>query len=569
MVGSKLYQGKHSSGCHVCGGYPNSPTRPVGKLYQCAKCGFFTCNKHVQRKMIDIHCPNCGDNKLRTILTQTNKAVKNSGGMPSHLIGKSQNINTASLESDGKANTSENFLQKLFSGTKSPSAASAPSGNADVEMKPAVQRNPSTRSSEKQSNAGNSSESNQKNSAETTLSEHEKRKLELAMRELKRLEQKIMRESRLKSMFKDDEQKDVSQTSAVESSQEKLDVIRGNAIKIDYVFEEQRENQRQRLVDSSYADETVMLGRRHALYGGDEDDQSGIDYKLIYDNLMQLISVVRSENAMEAGLLMPNGLYMPANYFNSSATIEHLFRDAKQNMLNVLAVDMNHLRAAKEIFAFSAHEKPLLASIFYDVKNISNIDIDAVQDALSGMFKNNQAVVSIGPVQIDMHFAPYTLEKQKQLFKAQIEVARLNGLPLLIGHKNADRQLIELLQQHKEVLEGVQCLVVTPEINEELFQICLEQDFYFLVRPEHTFPENEMILKRFFRASLERLIVATGHELFAPEVKRLKGVKNHPDFQDEQLDIIASLFKLPREEMRIRLVENFIRFYDIEKRSYM
>lgn len=64
-------------------------------------------------------------------------------------------------------------------------------------------------------------------------------------------------------------------------------------------------------------------------------------------------------------------------------------------------------------------------------------------------------VVAVGECGIDLHYSSEQLERQKETFKKQIELAMKHGKPLIIHSRSAVKECLEVLQPYQGKVKGV------------------------------------------------------------------------------------------------------------------
>ncbi len=71
-----------------------------------------------------------------------------------------------------------------------------------------------------------------------------------------------------------------------------------------------------------------------------------------------------------------------------------------------------------------------------------------LREALAFVKQHEQEIAGIGEIGLDLHhFGPETLDDQKTVFVAQLELAEQLGLPVVVHSRKAEEQVLELLAE--------------------------------------------------------------------------------------------------------------------------
>ncbi len=151
--------------------------------------------------------------------------------------------------------------------------------------------------------------------------------------------------------------------------------------------------------------------------------------------------------------------------------------------------------------------------------------IDDDLDRTLRKLADNPQVVAIGEIGLDYHYDFAPREAQGAVFAAQVALAVALDLPAVIHCREADDDLIELLERAPALPRGVlHCFLGSPRLAEW----ALAHGFYLGVAGPITFARMEWLAEILAAAPAERLLVETDCPYLAPHPRR--GQRNEPAF---------------------------------------
>ncbi len=162
--------------------------------------------------------------------------------------------------------------------------------------------------------------------------------------------------------------------------------------------------------------------------------------------------------------------------------------------------------------------------------------------------------VAVGEIGLDHHFPPFDAAAQEHIFRAQIDLARQAGLPVIIHARDADRDLERILRD--EAVHGGVCHCFGGD------RACLETmlELGFTI----SFAGNLTYRKATFRDFVtdiprDRLLVETDAPFLAPVPHR--GTPNEPAYTVCTLRELARLRQEDPEVLGAACLDNFYRCF--------
>ena len=191
-----------------------------------------------------------------------------------------------------------------------------------------------------------------------------------------------------------------------------------------------------------------------------------------------------------------------------------------------------------------------------DAENCSKEDLDTIRK----LAKENDKVVAIGEIGLDYywHKEEKNHEKQKELFKKQIEIANELNLPIAIHTREATLDTIEILKENPAKHTGI---IHCAPLNEHLIKEALKLGYYISFSGVVTFKNanpNESVRL----VPDDKILVETDAPYLTPEPNR--GKQNMPGYTYYTLRKVAEIRGEDLEEFSEKVFENSKRVYGIK-----
>ncbi|OAB81876.1 LuxR family transcriptional regulator [Wolbachia endosymbiont of Laodelphax striatellus] len=172
-------------------------------------------------------------------------------------------------------------------------------------------------------------------------------------------------------------------------------------------------------------------------------------------------------------------------------------------------------------------------------------------------FTKNQKVISIGETGLDFYKSD-NKSNQKKSFVSHIEAAKVTGLPLVIHTRNADSEMIDMLnsEMKKDAFSGVMhCFASSKELAYKAMDLGLYISFSGII----TFKNANLLREIAQNVPLERVLVETDAPYLSPEPYR--GKKNEPSMVKYVVDCLAELWNESPEQVAKITTNNFFRLF--------
>lgn len=155
-------------------------------------------------------------------------------------------------------------------------------------------------------------------------------------------------------------------------------------------------------------------------------------------------------------------------------------------------------------------------------------------------------VVGIGETGLDRYWDYAPIELQRNYFSKHIKLSQKRNLPFVIHCREAEADVVELLQQEaqKSPLRGIMHSFCG---NSETAAACLELGLHISFAGMLTFKKNDELRDTARQIPLDRLLVETDAPYLAPVPQR--GKRNEPAFVKHTCACLAELHDKTPEEM--------------------
>jgi len=164
-------------------------------------------------------------------------------------------------------------------------------------------------------------------------------------------------------------------------------------------------------------------------------------------------------------------------------------------------------------------------------------------------------VVAIGETGLDFHYDLSPRDVQERVFRAHISASRETGLPLIIHAREADDEIIRILEEERPPPGVMHCF----SSGRPLAEAALALGFYISISGIVTFRNAEELRAIVRDLPLDRLLVETDAPYLAPVPYR--GKRNEPAFVVATAAAVAGLKGLEPQHLAQVTSANFFRLF--------
>jgi len=177
-----------------------------------------------------------------------------------------------------------------------------------------------------------------------------------------------------------------------------------------------------------------------------------------------------------------------------------------------------------------------------------NNAVDTVRQAVE-----EHGACAIGEIGLDYHYDFSPREVQREVFRAQVELALELQLPVIIHTREATDDTFQILRHTGAGrLRGVfHCFTG----DEAMARTALDLDFYLSFAGIVTFPRADTIRAAARTAPSDRVLAETDSPYLAPVPHR--GKRNEPAYVAEVVAKLAAIRNTSREDLAVEVTRNF------------
>lgn len=230
--------------------------------------------------------------------------------------------------------------------------------------------------------------------------------------------------------------------------------------------------------------------------------------------------------------------------------VEEVIERAQENgvtLFNVVGFDKKTITNAIELAETYPYIYATVGWHPVDAIDMTEEDLDWIES-----LSEHEKVVALGEMGLDYHWDKSPKEVQKEVFRAQIRLARKVNMPIVIHNRKADEDVVDILKEERaEEVGGIMhCFSGDVAMAEE----CLQLGFYISFAGPVTFKNAKLPKEVAKIVPMDRLLVETDSPFLAPHPYR--GKRNEPAHVRLVAEKIAQLKGLSLEEVAKQTTEN-------------
>ena len=188
-----------------------------------------------------------------------------------------------------------------------------------------------------------------------------------------------------------------------------------------------------------------------------------------------------------------------------------------------------------------------------EVNNMSSNALKFIEDNL----KNNK-IVGIGEIGLDYHYGKESIDKQKEVFIKQLDLARKYDVPVTIHSRDAALDTFEIVKNYKDLKITYHCY----SYSLEMAKLLLKQDIKFGIGGVLTFKNSKTIKEVVKFLPLTNILLETDSPYLAPVPHR--GEKNIPSNVIYIAEYIAELKEISLSDVLKQTTKNAIIQFDLK-----
>jgi len=237
--------------------------------------------------------------------------------------------------------------------------------------------------------------------------------------------------------------------------------------------------------------------------------------------------------------------------------IDELMQNAHAAQVDILQTICTKVSEIDKILDYTKRYENVFASIGIHPNNVDEEPkINASQ--LLKICATQKKIIGIGETGLDYYYKDAAVENQKASFVEHIRASQQSGLPLIIHSRDADQDMMEILESEQKN-KNFPALLHCFSSSESLARKALDLGVYISISGIVTF-KNALDLQQIVKfLPLTSLLTETDAPYLAPVPHR--GKTNQPAYTRNVVEFIAQLKGLEWQEVAAQTTENFLRLF--------
>jgi len=173
--------------------------------------------------------------------------------------------------------------------------------------------------------------------------------------------------------------------------------------------------------------------------------------------------------------------------------------------------------------------------------------------------KDINKIVGIGETGLDRHYPDYNLQRQRDAFKAQIELSLEHDLGLVVHTRDARDETLRSLEEFKgQITRGIiHCFSEDQDFAAQV----IAWNFVLGIGGTITYPKNLYLRDIVGATSLDHIVLETDAPFLPPQI--IRGKQNHPMYIKTIAEYIAQLKEISLEDVAQKTTHNACRIFNV------
>lgn len=196
----------------------------------------------------------------------------------------------------------------------------------------------------------------------------------------------------------------------------------------------------------------------------------------------------------------------------------------------------------------------------FDVSELNQLLISQRAEILTSKKRPaKEHIVAIGETGIDRYHPGYDSSRQKDAFKAQIELALNYDLALIVHSRDAAQETLTILDEYKHDIKRatIHCFSYDQSIAND----CIKMGFMLGIGGTVTYKKNDELRAIVQTMPIENIVLETDAPFLAPQVVR--GKQNEPKYIKDIAEFIAELRNTTLDKITTQTTQNARTLFNI------
>jgi TatD DNase family protein len=256
-------------------------------------------------------------------------------------------------------------------------------------------------------------------------------------------------------------------------------------------------------------------------------------------------------------------LDMPEFDSDREAVIRRAF-DCGVETINTIGINIESCQRAVEL---AEKYEGIVSSVGFHPQETDSVNKEDV-DKLAELAQHPR-VVAIGEMGLDYYRLKSSRENQLKVLKWQLEVARKVGKPIIIHCREAQDDMLSVIQswvgidyRSQDKIRGVlHCF----NGDLEIAILYINMGFFIALGAYIGYPSSARLRETVSNIPPEKLVIETDCPFLPPQ--KYRGQRNEPSYTTITLGVLAEVKKMSLEEMARQTTSNAKRLFNLPLRS--
>lgn len=243
-------------------------------------------------------------------------------------------------------------------------------------------------------------------------------------------------------------------------------------------------------------------------------------------------------------------------HLNLTDDIDSILMNAERNNVKKIIISGCDKKSIRDGLEIIYRYPNIYMTIGFHPDEVDDLTDKDISD-LEALLKTNKKIVGIGEIGLDYYHNDMNIDKQKEMFIKQIELAEKYDLPVVIHSRESIQDVYDILKEH-HARGVIHCF----SGSKEMAELFIKLGFFLGIGGVLTF-KNSKLKDVVSELSLENIVLETDSPYLAPEPYR--GHTNYP----ENIKIIAQTLRkikeVSLEEVTIKTTSNVNKIYNLYK----
>ena len=243
-------------------------------------------------------------------------------------------------------------------------------------------------------------------------------------------------------------------------------------------------------------------------------------------------------------------------------SFDEAIQNSLQNNVKILQTICTRVTEINQLLDYTKKHDFIYASLGIHPCNVTEQPKITAEEIIR-ICADNPKIIGIGETGLDYYHDKSAINLQKISFVEHIKASQENDLPIIIHSRDADLDMIEILESEQKN-KNFSALLHCFSSSEDLAKKALDLGIYISISGIVTFKNATQLQEIVKYLPLESLLVETDSPYLAPVPFR--GKTNQPAFTKHVVEFIAELKGLSIEEVTHQTTENFFKIFKRAKK---